>query len=142
MGVRETRRIVGEYVLTEEDLRKGTSHDDAIATGCWFLDFHPPKASLDKPWAGSGFQPDPYDISYRTLIPKKVSNLLVAGRCHSSSQVANTSSRVTATAMSLGEAAGCAAALALQVKTEVALLSGLKVREMLAAQNAGPFTKT
>jgi FAD dependent oxidoreductase len=141
IGVRETRRIVGQYVLSEDDLRKGTSHDDAIATGSWFLDFHSPKTSLDKAWAGSGFQPEPYDISYRTLLPQKVSNLLVAGRCHSSTQMANTSSRVTATAMALGEAAGCAAALALGQKTEVGLLAGVKVREKLAAGNAGPFTK-
>jgi hypothetical protein len=141
IGVRETRRIIGEYVLTEEDLRKGTAHDDAIATGCWFLDIHPPKTSIGKPWAESGFQPDPYDISYRTLIPKKVSNLLVAGRCHSSSQTANASSRVTVTAMALGEAAGCAAAMAVKAATEVALLKGQAIREKLATQNAGPFTK-
>jgi hypothetical protein len=141
MGVRETRRIVGEYVLTEEDLRKNTTHGDAIATGCWFLDIHSPKTALDKPWAGSGFQPDPYDISYRTLVPRKVSNLLVAGRCHSSTQVANASSRVTVTAMALGEAAGCAAAMAVQTGSEVALLQGTAVREKLSTQNAGPFTK-
>ncbi len=60
--------------------------------------------------------------------------------CHSASSEASASSRVTATAMALGEAAGTAAALALKAKTEVALFDGRKVREMLSTQNAGPFT--
>jgi hypothetical protein len=141
IGVRDTRRIVGLNVLTLEDLQKTTRHDDAIATGCWFLDIHPPEVSVDKPFTGSGFQPKPYDISYRTLVPQKVSNLLVAGRCHSASSEASASSRVTATAMALGEAAGCAAALAMKAKSEVGTLDGVRVRESLAQQNAGPFSE-
>jgi glycine/D-amino acid oxidase-like deaminating enzyme len=141
IGVRDTRRIVGLNVLTLEDLQKTTRHDDAVATGCWFLDIHPPEVSVDKPFTGSGFQPKPYDISYRTLVPQKVSNLLVAGRCHSASSEASASSRVTATAMALGEAAGTAAALAMEAKTEAATLDGVKVREELARRNAGPFTE-
>jgi FAD dependent oxidoreductase len=141
IGVRDTRRIVGQSVLSLEDLQKNTRHDDAIATGCWFLDIHPPETSLDKPFTGSGFQPKPYDISYRTLVPQKVSNLLVAGRCHSASSEASASSRVTATAMALGEAAGCAAALAMKADSEVGIFDGIKVRESLAKQNAGPFSE-
>jgi ribulose 1,5-bisphosphate synthetase/thiazole synthase len=141
IGVRETRRIVGERVLTLEDLQKTNSYDDAIATGCWFLDVHPQKTTTDKPFTGSGFQPAPYDISYRTLLPQKVSNLLVAGRCHSASKEAAASSRVTVTAMALGEAAGCAAAAATKANTEVSQLDGVKLREALATKNAGPFTE-
>lgn len=140
IGVRDTRRIVGERVLTLEDLQKNNRYDDAIATGCWFLDIHPQKTSVDKPFTGSGFQPRPYDISYRTLVPKKLSNLLVAGRCHSASREAAASSRVTATAMALGEAAGVAAALAVKAKAEVTGLDGVKVREFLVTKNGGPFT--
>jgi glycine/D-amino acid oxidase-like deaminating enzyme len=140
IGVRDTRRIVGEQVLSLENLQQTTRYDDAIATGCWFLDIHPPETTLDKPFTGSGFQPKPYDISYRTLVPKTASNLLVAGRCHSASSEASASSRVTATAMALGEAAGVAAALAVQANTDVALLDGRKVRQRLVAQNGGPFT--
>ncbi len=140
IGIRESRRIVGERVLTLENLQQTTRYADAVATGCWFVDIHPPKTTIDKPFTGSGFQPLPYDISYRTLVPKSISNLLVAGRCHSASKEAAASSRVTVTAMALGEAAGCAAALATKSKTEVALLSGEKVRETLAGQNGGPFT--
>ncbi len=140
IGVRDTRRIVGLNVLTLDDLQKTTRHDDAIATGCWFLDIHPPETTLDKPFTGSGFQPKPYDISYRTLVPQKVSNLLVAGRCHSASSEASASSRVTATAMALGEAAGTAAALAIKSKIEVGTVDGRKVRETLSQNNGGPFT--
>lgn len=140
-GVRETRRIVGERVLTLEDLEKTNRYDDAIATGCWFLDVHPQKTTTDKPFTGSGFQPKPYDVSYRTLVPKTVSNLLVAGRCHSASKEAAASSRVTVTAMALGEAAGAAAALAVKMKSEVGTLDGVRVREQLAKWNAGPFTE-
>ncbi len=140
IGVRDTRRIVGRSTLTLDDLKNTTRHDDAIATGCWFLDIHPPETTLDKPFTGSGFQPRPYDISYRTLIPQKASNLLVAGRCHSASSEASASSRVTVTAMALGEAAGAAAALAVRSKTEVSSIEGVKVREALAMQGGGPFT--
>lgn len=140
IGVRETRRVVGERILTLEDLEKTRRYDDAIATGCWFLDVHPQKTTTDKPFAGSGFQPQPYDISFRTLVPKTVSNLLVAGRCHSASKEASASSRVTVTAMAMGEAAGCAAALAIKVRNEVGSMDGAKVREVLAAHGAGPFT--
>ncbi|MEP6668813.1 MAG: FAD-dependent oxidoreductase [Chthoniobacter sp.] len=141
IGIRESRRIVGERVLSLEDLQKTTHYDDAVATGCWFLDVHPQKTTTDKPFTGSGFQPKPYDISYRTLVPKGVSNLLVAGRCHSVSKEATASSRVTVTAMAMGEAAGCGAAIATKAQSEVALLDGVKVREALVAQNAGPFTE-
>ena len=140
IGVRDTRRIVGRSMLTLDDLKNTTRHDDAIATGCWFLDIHPPETTLDKPFTGSGFQPNPYDISYRTLVPQKVDNLLVAGRCHSASSEASASSRVTATAMALGEAAGAAAALAVKTRTELGSLDGVKVREALVIQGAGPFT--
>ncbi len=141
IGIRESRRIVGRQVLTLDDLEKTTRYDDAIATGCWFLDVHPQKTTTDKPFTGSGFQPKPYDISFKTLVPKTVGNLLVAGRCHSASKDAAASSRVTVTAIAMGEAAGCAAALAVKHRTETASLEGTKVREGLARTNAGPFTE-
>jgi hypothetical protein len=140
IGIRESRRIVGQHVLSVDDLKTSRRYDDAIATGCWFLDIHPNQVSIEKPFAGTGFQPEPYDIPYRTLVPKGVSNLLVAGRCHSASAEAAASSRVTVTAMSLGQAAGTAAALAVKAREEVSLFPGVKVRETLQSQGAGPFT--
>ena len=142
IGVRESRRIIGQYVLKENDLMSAARFDDAIATGCWYLDLHPNKTVVGSAndFDPKKVQPEPYDIPFRSLVPQKVANLLVAGRCHSATRGAHASTRVTATAMALGEAAGCAAAIAMQSKREVADLDGVKVREKLAALGAGPFT--
>lgn len=139
IGARETRRIDGVYVLTEQDIRQRRAFDDAVATGCWYLDLHPHKATPGAAQTEKGFQPDPYDIPYRSLLPRKVSNLLVAGRCHSATQLAASSTRVTVTAMALGQAAGTAASLALAGRTTPAELPGTRVRQVLDAQHAGPY---
>lgn len=142
IGVRESRRIIGQHVLSEDDLMTSRRFDDAIATGCWYLDLHPNKtvAGSANDFDPKKVQPEPYDIPYRSLLPQKIENLLVAGRCHSATRGAHASTRVTVTAMAMGEAAGVAAALALQSKAEVARLDGVKVRERLATLKAGPFT--
>jgi hypothetical protein len=143
IGVRESRRLIGQHVLNEKDIMEGRSFDDAIATGCWYLDLHPNKTTLGSAndFAPEKVQPAPYDIPYRSLVPQKLSNLLVAGRCHSATRGAHASTRVTVTAMAMGEAAGCAAALALKTNTEVATLDGRRVREQLSQHGAGPFTQ-
>lgn len=142
IGVRESRRILGQYVLNEEDLMRARRFDDAIATGCWYLDLHPNKTVVGSAndFDPKKVQPEPYDIPYRSLLPQKIENLLVAGRCHSATRGAHASTRVTVTAMAMGEAAGCAAALSLKAKGSVATLNGVKVREKLAMNDAGPFT--
>jgi hypothetical protein len=138
IGVRETRRIVGQYVLTEDDIVNRETFDDAVATGCWYLDQHPNRATVGSAQDTPKIQPDPYDIPYRSLLPQKVANLLVAGRCHSATQLAASSTRVTATAMSMGEAAGVAAAMAIADKITPQELEGVDVRKKLAARQAGP----
>lgn len=142
IGVRESRRIIGQHVLSEADLMESRRFDDAIATGCWYLDLHPNQTTLNgaNDFDPRKVQPQPYDIPYRSLVPRKVANLLVAGRCHSATRGAHASTRVTATAMALGEAAGQAAALSLSQGVDVALLDGVRVRETLARGGAGPFT--
>lgn len=107
MGVRETRRIDGEYVLTEQDIFDCKRFDDAVAVSAYPVDqHHPVGGDCSLYWC-----PDCYDIPYRCLVPKKVDNLLVAGRCVSMSHLALASARVMGPAMALGEAAGKAAAL-------------------------------
>ncbi len=143
IGVRESRRIVGEYVLTEDDLMQSRRFDDAIATGCWYLDLHPNKTTVGgaNDFEPKKVQPEPYDIPYRSLLPRQISNLLVAGRCHSATRGAHASTRVTVTAMATGEAAGVAAAMAVRDSKSPGEITGSKVRERLAVQNAGPFTE-
>ena len=123
IGVRETRRIVGDKTLTIEDIVNSTPHSDAIALGAWWLDRHPQ--------GQSGYHLHemvrPYDISYGTLLPQGIGNVWVAGRCHAAASAALASSRVTVTAMALGEAAGVAAALATTHRTDS---RGLKIRTL------------
>ncbi len=143
IGVRESRRLIGRHVLSEDDLMKSRRFDDAIATGCWYLDLHPNKTTLNgaNDFDPKKVQPNPYDIPYRSLLPQKIENLLVAGRCHSATRGAHASTRVTATAMAMGEAAGMAAAMAVNAKKGPQEISGVKVREALSAMGAGPFTE-
>ena len=107
-GARESRRIVGDYTLTGDDVRQGRRQDDVVVLGAWRIDRHPEGES------GYHNMPmvPPYDIPYRTLLPQGVDNLWVAGRCHSATSEALASSRVTANAMGMGQAAGTAAAIA------------------------------
>jgi len=138
IGVRETRRIVGQHVLTENEITAAKPFDDAIATGCWYLDIHPNTTTPGSAWKVEKKALDPYDIPYRSLLPQKVTNLLVAGRCHSATRLASSSTRVTVTAMAMGEAAGLAAAVAAKGGTSPIALDGAEIRKKLRAQNAGP----
>ncbi len=108
VGVRETRRIVGDSCLTIDDITGQVARPDVIGLGAWWLDRHPP--------GGSGYHIHemvrPYDIAYGTMLPQGIGNVWVAGRCHAADSAALASSRVTVTAMGLGEAAGAAAAMA------------------------------
>jgi hypothetical protein len=109
LGVRESRRIMGEYVLTEDDLLEGRKFDDVVVHNAEFiLDIHGIKSDgQDK-----ATKVKPYDIPYRCLVPQKTDNLLVVGRCISGTHVAHSSYRVMNIAMPIGQAGGVAAALA------------------------------
>ena len=113
IGIREGRRIVGDYVLTEADITGPTARDfpDGIAVATCQIDFH----SLTKPGHGGWRQRvEPYAIPYRCLTAKGLRNLLVAGKCISGDQVAQSSYRMTPTCAAMGQAAGTAAALAVE----------------------------
>lgn len=109
-GARESRRIVGLKVLTEEDVWAGRRQPDAVVLGGGKLDRHGNSAATQH----EEHLVPPYDVSYGTLVPQGLGNLLVAGRCHSATSAALASSRLTATAMGMGQAAGVAAALAVE----------------------------
>ncbi len=110
MGIRETRRIIGEYTLTEQDILNCSRFDDVVAVAGYPVDLHHPVGGdCSLYWC-----PDSYDIPYRCLIPKKIDGLIVAGRDVSMTHLALASARVMGPAMALGEAAGKAAALSIK----------------------------
>lgn len=110
LGIRETRRIVGQYVMTAEDILGCRRFDDSIAVASYPLDIHHPgDGGCTLTWCG-----DCYDIPYSTLVPKKIENLLVAGRAISTTHEAMSAIRVMAPCMAMGEAAGRAAKLAIR----------------------------
>ena len=126
MGIRETRRLVGEYTLTEQDIFDCAHFDDVIAVASYPVDLHHPVGGDCSLW----WCPDCYDVPYRCLIPKKVDGVIAAGRDISATHLALASVRVMGPAMCLGEAAGKAAALAVKDNKE---LRDLDVTEL---QNA------
>ena len=110
IGVRESRMIVGDYVLTEEDCRNCVKFEDAIAACNYDIDIHNPEGTGTSHYyfpAGAY-----YTIPYRSLIPKQAENMLVAGRCISSDHGAQASYRIMPVVCCLGEAAGSAIGLA------------------------------
>ena len=127
LGIRETRRIVGQYVLTGDDIRGCRRFDDAVAVASYPIDLHSPDGDDCKlEWCG-----DCYDIPYRSLVPRKVNNLLVAGRCISATHEAMASTRVMSTCMALGEAAGRAARMCIREGIPPADVDTHRLREEL-----------
>jgi ribulose 1,5-bisphosphate synthetase/thiazole synthase len=145
IGVRETRRVYGEYRLTRADCLSGRKFADAVgACGAPIEDHH---AGTDTTWV---YLPDgmTYDIPYRSLLTQKVRGLLVAGRCFSATHDAHASCRSMAQTMTMGQAAGTAAALAvgqdvLPHELDTALLQerlrgmGAKFGEITAERSSG-----
>jgi hypothetical protein len=110
LGIRETRRIVGQYTMTQEDVLGCRHFEDSIAVASYPIDIHRPgDEGCTLIWCG-----DCYDIPFRSLVPQKVKNLLVAGRCISTTHEAMGAIRVMATCMAMGEAAGRAAKQAIR----------------------------
>ena len=110
IGIRESRRIVGRYTLTADDVLSGRHFDDAVARSAYPIDIHNPSGSgtTTKRLAPGAA----YEIPYRCLVPLNREQLLVAGRCISTTHEALASTRLTPTVMTLGQAAGTAAAMA------------------------------
>jgi ribulose 1,5-bisphosphate synthetase/thiazole synthase len=132
LGIRETRRIVGQYVLTADDILGCRRFDDAVAVASYPLDIHHPEGGgCTLTWCG-----DCYDIPYRTLIPQKIENLIVAGRCISTTHEAMSAIRVMAPCMAMGEAAGRAAKLAIRHQVLPSELDVNLLRNELAAKGA------
>ena len=135
IGVRESRMIDGEYLLTEKDLRECIKFDDAIAAGNYDIDIHNPEGSGTSHYyfpAGTW-----YTIPYRSLQPKNIQNLLVAGRCISVTHEAQASIRIMPIVTTIGQAAGTAAAIAIQKGVGVKHIDVKLLQEKLV--KAGAF---
>ncbi len=132
IGIRETRHVIGEYVLTAEDILSQKEFEDSICLSGFPIDIHSPNGAELKFFdqkADKG-----YEIPLRILIPKNSENLIVTGRCVSATHEACASLRVTPSVMALGEAAGVLAALAAQKKTSPRQVDYREVQSVLRAQ--------
>ena len=138
IGVRESRRINGDYSLTYDDVIEARRHDDDVALNGYFVDihdydgrwFHMPKKGTQIKGYGS------YGIPYGCLLPRSIDGLLVSGRCLSATHEAHASARVMGTCMALGQAAGTAAALSVKDSLTPRALDRKKLLAALEAQGA------
>ena len=124
-GKRESRRFLGQHVLTESDVLGSRPFADAIAYGGWSLDLHPPEGidAPDQPPCTQHPVPHLYDIPLRCCVARDVSNLMFAGRNISATHVAFSSTRVMATCAAVGQGVGTAAAFAAASKIPPAELN-------------------
>lgn len=160
---RESRQVIGNYVLTGDDIRQGKKFEDAVARGSWWIDIHCPQGephpvhlcvkecpkknecafwsaehersmlSRDEIYPPDG---DWYDIPYRSLLSRDITNLLVSGRCISATHEAMAGTRVMGTCVAIGQAVGTASALAIEKGVPPAKVTADELRETLRNDGA------
>jgi hypothetical protein len=128
IGVRETRRILGEYTVSEQDAIRGTRFPDVIA-----ISSNPMPSYHGRRYF---FAHEGFDIPYRSLVPQKIDGLVLTGRCISCEQTSFQSARSMAPAMAIGHASGCAAALAAKMKVQPRSLDVKALQRLLLSQKA------
>ena len=133
LGVRETRRLAGRYVLRGREAIECVPFPDTVAQGSYMIDIHDPQGKRKA--IGGKLKKPCYSIPYRCLLPKTVENLLVCGRCISVDHIAHASTRIQGTCILTGQAAGTAAAMAKTQGWEPARLAAEELRQKL--QNDG-----
>ena len=124
LGIREARRLTGDYTLTREDVVNCRHFEDAIACSAWPLEIHGSGAMTTWEWIKPGYY---YQIPLRSLFNSECGNLLVAGRCISVSHDAQASIRVSGVCLATGEAAGTAAGM---MSSEGKNITELSVNEL------------
>lgn len=132
MGIRESRVIVGKYVMTAQDILEQKPFEDAIAVAGYPVDIHHAKGGD----CTMLFCEDAYQIPYGVLVPQTIEGLLVAGRCSAMDHEAMAATRVMSTCMALGEAAGVAARIAIADGVEVSGVDVAKVQQALLDNGA------
>lgn len=133
IGVRESRRTIGSYVLTEDDVLGAARFNDAIACCAWPMEDHAAGRATKWIWLTPGTY---FQIPLRALTVPDFSNLLVAGRCASATHGAQASIRVTAQCFAMGEAAGLTAAHAVAQQSSVHAVSPTDIQRALLANGA------
>jgi FAD dependent oxidoreductase len=133
IGVRETRRVIGDYVLTREDVLNARQFDDQIGLCGAPIEEHGANDTTRWEYLPDG---ECVGIPYRTLLPQKLENVLVAGRCFSASHDAHASVRSMAQCMAMGHAAGIAAAYSVCHRTDTRSIPFTALRERLLASQA------
>jgi hypothetical protein len=134
IGARESRRVIGDYVLTTEDVLEARKFKDGIVRGAYEIDIHSP---TDGSTDHRSLRPlTSYEIPYRCLVPKGLLNLLVASRCISATHEAHASLRIMPIVYGIGQAAGTAAAMCLAGQTTPRRLSAKALRVKLVQQGA------
>lgn len=133
IGIRESRKIVGEYTLNVDDLKSLARFPDAIAVANYDIDIHSPDgAGTSHYYFGNG---EWYEIPYRCLVPKGMDNLLVAGRCISSTHEAQASYRIMPYCAELGQAAGAAISVALKNGSTLPQVDIKELQEVLRSED-------
>jgi hypothetical protein len=127
IGVRDTRRIKGDYTICDEDVESGFRFEDSICKVNFGIDIHEPGEEEQTVIKHDGFY-----IPYRSLLPFGFDNLLVAGRCISGSWKAHAAYRVTGNCVAMGEAAGLAAAKAIKENISLREVSGRELSDALS----------
>lgn len=134
IGVRETRRILGEYQLTADDILEARKFPDVIARSTYPVDIHNPEGigtTLKRLPPGEA-----YDIPLRCLLPQGIEGLIVAGRCISGTHEAHSSYRVMPVSMATGHAAGVCAGLAIRDRKTPSAITASDVQAELIRQGA------
>jgi hypothetical protein len=143
VGLRESRRLVGAYTLTREDVVAGRKFADGIARHNYYLDVHSADGLKPEPGIVLSQRPPPgdfYEVPYRCLLPERIEQLLVAGRCLSADRAALGSARTTVCCMAMGEAAGLAASRAVRLGRPPREVDGAALKRDLFAGGAAPGT--
>jgi FAD-dependent oxidoreductase family protein len=130
LGVRETRRIVGRYRLTGDDVLAGRRFDDAVCRAAWPIELHVADGRTEWQFLDDGLW---YHVPYRCLVPEGVTNLLAAGRCVSATREGFASVRVLGPCLAEGQAVAAAVALALPRGDALADVDADALRASLAA---------
>jgi len=135
IGIRETRRIIGQYMLTEDDVRDCADFPDTIGVNGWPVEAHV-AGTVEFRWP-RGENPRGFNqLPFRMLLPQKVRNLYVTGRCASMTHDAQSAARVTGPCFAMGEAAGMAAGMALDAGVDCADIDVPELQRRLESHGA------